>query len=358
MLWHNRAVVAKQGLLYPGYVHSAHFHAAIDLQRTRFEGWVAPLADSAWDRLVRHAMQWPGRSVISSELLAPADQAQADWARRSLDVAEVHVICTVRDLARQIPSVWQENIRNWHTESYPEFLAAIRRSAANPIGEKFWSFQDLSRVLATWGRDLPPERVHVITVPDAPSETLWRRFASVIGIDPASCARPDDSHYQSLGAPQTEVLRRINLAMPPSVGWTRYEAVVKDYLAAKVLTGQGDQARIALPPGDREWVRERAEQFVDHIAAAGYHVVGDLAELVPAAVSAMAPEPSDRELLDAAVSALADFAGRLPTNPDRDRTGERVKHALRSFSEQHPPAMTLRQWYWQGKARMSWARAR
>jgi len=48
-------------------------------------------------------------------------------------------------------------------------------------------------------------------------------------------------------------------------------------------------------------------------------------------------------VLATAIAALADLAGRLPANPDRDRTAERVKHALRTFTEQHPPVMALRQ---------------
>jgi hypothetical protein len=96
-------------------------------------------------------------------------------------------------------------------------------------------------------------------------------------------------------------------------------------------------------------VRDRAEQFARRIEAAGYDVVGDLTELVPDGTPEPEPEPTERELLDTAIAALANLAGRLPANPDQDRTTERVKRALRAFTEQHPPAMALRQLYWQGK---------
>jgi hypothetical protein len=122
------------------------------------------------------------------------------------------------------------------------------------------------------------------------------------------------------------------------------------------LRPQGDEPRITLPREELGWVRDRATLFAEQIASAGYEVVGDLAELIPEVPPRTAPEPRDRDLLDAAVAALAELTSRLPTNPDRDRTGERVKHALRTFTEQHPPAMALRQWYWKGKAKVSWAR--
>ena len=358
MLWHNRATVAAQGLLYPGYIHYAHFHAAVDLQRRRYETWFEPVAAGAWGRIVAHARRWPDRSVITNELLVTADEESIERALRSLDFAEVHVICTARDLARQIPSVWQENIRNRHTESYTDFLAAIHRRVPNPVGDLFWEYQDLVAVLAKWGRALPPSHVHVITVPGrgAPGGLLWRRFAGVVGIDAESCEPPGDQENRSLGAAQTELLRRINMALPSSVEWPSYHGVVKEYLAAEVLAAQGDDHRITLPSTERGWVRERSELVVRQIAAAGYDVVGDLAELVPDTVAEPPPDVAERELLDAAVSALAELAGRLPTNPDRDQPADRMLHALRSFTEHHRPMMALRRWYWQGKARVSWAR--
>lgn len=358
MLWHNRATVAAQGVLYPGYIHYAHFHAAVDLQRRRYETWFEPVATGAWDRIVAHVRRWPDRSVITNELLVTADDESIERALRSLDFAEAHVICTARDLARQIPSVWQENIRNRHTESYADFLAAIHRRVPNPIGDLFWEYQDLVAVLAKWGRALPPSHVHVITVPGrgAPGGLLWRRFADVVGIDAESCEPLGDQENRSLGAAQTELLRRINIALSPSVAWPSYHGVVKEYLAAEVLAAQGDDHRITLPSTERGWVRERSELVVRQITAAGYDVVGELAELLPDTVVEPLPAVADRELLDAAVSALADLAGRLPTNPDRDQPADRMLHALRSFTEHHRPMMALRQWYWQGKARVSWAR--
>jgi hypothetical protein len=358
MLWHNRAAATAQGLLYPGYVASAHFHAAIDLQRARYDAWVTPLADGAWDRLVEYVRRWSGDAVISSELLATATHEEIDRALTSLNFAEVHIVCTARDLARQVPSVWQENIRNRHTESFPEFLSAIRRPAPSPIGDLFWSYQNLSGILANWSRNVPAEWMHVVTVParNAPKGTLWQRFASVVGVDPNTFNEPSHLDNHSLGFSQTELLRRVNLAMDAAVGWPQYLAVVKEYLSAKVLSAQKSRTDIVLPPTESAWVRDRAEQFTRQIKAAGYDVVGDVTELIPEEIPEPEPEPTESEVLTTAIAALADLAGRLPANPDHDRTTERVKHALRTFTEQHPPVMALRQLYWKGKA--SWSRGR
>ena len=141
-----------------------------------------------------------------------------------------------------------------------------------------------------------------------------------------------DNH--SLGFGQTELLRRVNLALDAALGWPQYLAVVKEYLSAKVLSAQESRTDIVLPTAESGWVRDRAEQFARQIKAAGYDVVGDLTELVPDDAPEPEPEPTERELLDTAIAALANLAGRLPANPDQDRTTERVKRALRGFTEQ------------------------
>jgi hypothetical protein len=360
MLWHNRSAAAAQGLLYPGYVYSAHFHAAVDVQRPRYDTWVTPLSDSAWDRLVEQIRRWPGDAVISNELLTTATHEQIDRALDSLSFAEVHVVCTARDLARQVPSVWQENIRNRHTESFQEFLSAIRRLEPSHVGDLFWSYQNLTGVLANWSRDVPPEWVHVVTVParNAPTGALWQRFAAVVGIDPSMFTEPAYRENHSLGFGQTELLRRVNLAMDSAVDWPQYLAVVKEYLSAKVLSTQESRTQIVLPPSESAWVRDRAEQFARRIKEAGYDVVGDLTELVPDESAEPEPDPTESELLSTAITALADLAGRLPANPERARAAERVKDALRTFTEQHPPVMALRELYWKSKAKVSWTRGR
>jgi hypothetical protein len=390
MLWRNRGAAAAAGLLYPGYIEAAHGQAAMDLQRERYRDWLAPLVVGAWDRLVEHVRSWPATSVISSELFASATPAQAQRALAALSFAEVHLICTARDLARQIPSSWQENIKNGDSATFPEFLTALRTSESDAAGELFWGYQDIPRILRNWRGNLPAERVHLITVPQrgAPPTLLWQRFAAVLGIDPVSIpARP--SRNSSLGRAGTELLRRVNAELDGRLDWDRYAAVVKDQLAQDILITRSDPARITIPPAEQQWVAQRALRMIEEIRPTGYHVVGDLAELLPAellpaellpaelrpdrpllaeltdpaeptAIAATA-EPSESTvaegpLLDIAVAALAELVERISVLPPDAPTAERIRHTLRTLSDQHPELMALRRLYWKGKAQLSWSR--
>lgn len=360
LLWQQRDVAASAGLLYPGYIQAAHFHAAVDLQRERYRDWIEPLVDGAWDRLVEHVRSWPGTSVISCELLASATPQQAARALSSLSFAEVHVVCTARDLGRQIPSVWQENVKTGQTTSYPDFLTALRTGDPFETSQLFWDYQDIPQVLRTWTDPLPAERVHVVTMPrgGAAPDVLWQRFASVVGIDPGSLAVPPPNNT-SLGMAEAELLRRLNLSLGGRLEWPSYAEVVKEQLATRILAERPDATKIVLPAVDHSWVLQRAQRLIGDIRDAGYHVVGDLDELLPAepveSSNSAAPSPTDRELFEAALHSLTELVER---KPDRSLVipRARVRDTLRVLSEQHPPLGALRQLYWKRKASLTWAR--
>src|SRR5262245_64817592 len=109
LLWRNRERLRGAGLLYPGDQPDAHFLATLDLLDRHFHGQAA--ADGAWERLAAEVQAWGGTAVISHEMLAPA---RPDTVRRAMDSlagVEVHIVCTARDLARQVPAVWQEDVK-------------------------------------------------------------------------------------------------------------------------------------------------------------------------------------------------------------------------------------------------------
>ncbi len=133
------------------------------------------------------------------------------------------------------------------------------------------------------GAGIPADRVHVVTVPPDSSDPtlLWRRYASVLGIDPATCDVDVPKRNVSLGCVEAEVLRRVHSRQDPRfrkrpgrsyVPWTR------KLLAVQIL-GQRHSAPFGLPADARHWVSERTAAMVREIHGRGYHVVGDLADL-------------------------------------------------------------------------------
>ncbi|XRQ10867.1 hypothetical protein ACN3XK_08215 [Actinomadura welshii] len=325
ILWHNRDRLREHGVLYPGSDKAAHVRAAFDLRRTFFAGASDPQVQGAWGRLVDEVRDWRGDAVISQELFAPARQKYVRRAMADLDFAEVHVVFTTRDLARQIPAHWQEDIKNRFDTSFAEFMTHIKRPnwLNFEIARLFWTLQDPVYVLERWGMDLPPERVHIVTLPrpGAPRDLLWRRFCTAVRLvpDDYDLAAPFDN--PSLGLPETQFLLRLNKALDKDrLGWHFYNEEVKLFLAQQVLAARPAPAKTTLPAEHAPWVAERADEMIEGLRAAGYHVVGDLDELMPAAGREAAPDPDEprwADMADVGMEAITAVLQRLRDEEDR-----------------------------------------
>ncbi len=314
ILWRNRDALRRAGLLYPGDCPEAHFQAAMDLQGTQFQAdWNDADVPSAWHRIVQQARQFSGDAVLSHELFCTAAAEDIERAMADLAFAEVHVVCTARDLARQLPAVWQEDVKNRHVVSFSDFSAGVRGGTAQPhwLSELFWQRQDLPAILRKWAAGLPPEHVHVVTVPrpGEEPERLWERFAGLLGVDPASFDAQVSAPNKSLGIAETALLSRLNETLADRLDWPSYDSVVKYQLATEIFGARASRRRIALPAEDRSWVQDEAKRLVSELSTAGYDVIGDLDELLPATSRRPGThdhpdDAEDREVLDAAVEAL------------------------------------------------------
>lgn len=359
VLWAHRDALAGDGVLLPGQ-RPHHFQATLDIRQARLDRHPG-VRPGVWQRLADEALAWDGTVVISHELFAGATEAQARRAVESLEPAEVHIVYTARDLARQIPAEWQERIKHRRRDNLDEFVDQV--VARGPKARWFWKVQDPADVVRRWGALVPPDHVHVITVPPSGSEPglLWRRFAELIGLDPAaydtSVARPN----VSLGLNQVDLLRRVNLAMGTKLSQPgAYPRFVKEVLAHQVLVRGPDNVKFGFDPARRDWVMERSRQMIDELAKTDCDVVGDLDELVPAVVTPNAVHPRDVDsdrVADAGADAVARLMTRLRQQTLRAEEAERRlaqvesgrpwprKQTLVALSERHRAVMRARHAY-------------
>lgn len=306
VMWGNRDVLREQGVLFPGDWWLDRVWATNIVRETGR----APheRARTSWDRIVAQVQDFDGTVVISHEFFAAADREQAARAIRALEPAEVHVVYTARDYVRQVPALWQEQLKFRLTTPLAEYEP--EPLDAGPRSHFGWRTLDVVDVLRRWGAELPPERVHVVTVPPSgsPPGLLWERFATLCGVDPLSCDTDLGRSNQSLGAVEAELLRRVNPRISDEIqGPREVPTWVRDYLGHAVLVPHGG-SRFGLPAARVTDLRERSRAAARDLAAAGYDVVGDLEELVPAEEqppSRVPEDATDAELLDVALDTIA-----------------------------------------------------
>ncbi len=283
-LFVNRETLGEHGVLYPGDRFDSQFLAALDLLGKKWGG-LEKSAVGAWDTLVAEANAWEGTVVISHEILAAASRRQVRRAIEGLD-GEVHVVYSIRDLARQIPAEWQEGVKHRRKMSFAEFLDDLtQETPRTPVLQWFWSVQDWPKVLDRWGSALSPQRVHVVTVPppDAPRSLLVGRFLRLLGVHRSWLPMPSERANPSLGSVETTVLRTLNARLPARrLKGPQYRHLMRELLAHRTLAERGERQPIALPPGLADWVVSTTEEWVAELDRRGYEVVGDLAEVTPA----------------------------------------------------------------------------
>jgi hypothetical protein len=316
VLFRNRRLLEDHGILYAADRFDAHFLAALDLMRLPWGG-LEREAVGAWERLAKQVRSWPGETaVISHEILAAASRSQVGRALESLghqrgrDGVDVHLVLSVRDLVRQIPAEWQENVKHRSGMSYQRFLDRVTDPSRNSrIASWFWSVQEVPEILDRWGADLPPERVHLVTVPSpggAP-DLLWKRFSQAFGLEGIDLALEDERVNPSLGVPETALIRRINRSANRVLPPADYRPLVRELLAHQTLSRRVLSPRLALPPEHVPWVQERETAFVAAIQRRGYDVVGDLDDLRGNATlhPYVDPDkPRERDVAFAAVDAI------------------------------------------------------
>jgi hypothetical protein len=317
----SHEALADQGMLFPGDKRWRNQVAgARDLLGMSTRGGDDVDVRGGWNALVRQIKAWDGPSaLVSMEFLSMAGPRQVRRAVRALEPAEVHVVVTARDLARVVPAMWQETLKAGNTWTWADYIAALRDPdrAAIPPALGFWICQDLPAILNVWEAAVPRERIHVVTVPPpgAPPRLLMERFCEVVGLDVERLSLDAPWSNESLGAAECEALRRLNASLGEKTRRRQYQRVTKQVIARRLSGTTPSSERMSLPSEHQIWASKRAREMADALVERGYHVVGDLEDIVPdpgRPTSGRSPDDvNDTEVLDASTRAATALVDRL-----------------------------------------------
>ncbi len=340
VMWADRERMREQGVLLPGRERRDHLWATRIIREDPHLATYDERVRESWGVLQQEIAAWEGTALISHEFFAGAAPEQAARMVAALAPAEVHLILTARENVGLYSGGWQESLKNRDTRTMAEFAAA--EVAPGSMSVWNWRTLDLRLVLERWAPTVPAERVHVIPTPRStePRDTLWRRFAGLIGLDPGSFDLSVTFDNPSMGVAEAETLRRINdhIHTPDFERPFDRGVYIRTFLADE---------RLATRQGERYWptddivaeCRARAAAAIEHVQAAGYDVIGDLESLrVP---DELPPRRLVDSVTDAEVAEVATaLAGRMLHDVRELRTerGE-LQRALDSVRERPVPGL-------------------
>jgi hypothetical protein len=348
ILWGNKGRLRDQGILLPGRSSRHHMWGTLTVRdHPGLENRPEEVAE-AWPAIVEQANEGPGTTLISHEFFGGATLEQAGAAIAAFGDAEVHVLVTARDVLTVVTSYWQEYVKHGFVTPLDEFPAE-----SEPWDEWGWSTLDIASVLDRWGAHVPAANVHVLVLPepDAPRETLWLRFAEVVGIDPEGFVTERARENNSLGLVEAELLRRISPELRGFGSALDRGVWIRSYLAhGKLVPRRGERF---LPCDKRvEELRELADRSVAELAAKGYDVVGDAERLrVPPELPQLRhpDDVTEAELLQCATETAALLMSDLR---DFRRENTELKREAAAAPPPPPPAPPAPSGLVRGRARL------
>ena len=278
-----------------------------------------------WQQLVEQVAA-TGRStaVISSEFFADApDDATALRVVEQLGGERVHVLVTLRPLAKIMPSQWQQYVQNGLRMRYEEWLEhMLRKAPYEKPTPSFWRRHRHDRLVERWVRVVGAERVTVVVVDDRDRQGLMRTFEALLGL-PAGLLQPvPDTANRSLTLAETEMLRNLNKefrgnGLPDEL----YSKLIRNGAVMHMkntCTPTSRDVKISTPGWAVEAAAGIGAETAGRITATGVRVIGDtgLLSAVPEPASrtvpaepSMAPEVAAQALYGA-LAAVAEAPGR------------------------------------------------
>jgi hypothetical protein len=273
------------GVSYPG---TERYHKMPGIALTQAAGRLGdrPATDADWVELADEVRGEQNRRVIiSSEWLAQATDEQAQRVVDDLGGERVHILATLRPLAKILPSSWQQFLQNGLRVDYDTWL---RGMLLEPPYEQptptFWRRHRHHEVLARWAKAAGPDHVTAIVVDSRDHLLLFRQFEALLGLpDGLLVPGPTERDNRSLSWGEAEMLRLINIEFKKRK-WpdTLYREAIRSGVVSRLALSR-PAATDLQPIPTPGWALDRAvelgNEITDGIEALGIRIVGDLSAL-------------------------------------------------------------------------------
>lgn len=335
-----RPELRAQGIAYPGKLQAQHRAALAMLGRPW--GWNARggavMDKSHFTKLAKKTRATPGRVVISSEFFCEADEPTAQEIVRDLGGDRVHVVVTLRNLGRLLPSSWQQYLKYGLTTPYEKWLKNV---FDNPGGSTstptFWKRHDHGAVIERWARAAGADHLTIMVLEEVDLSAQYVAFSQMLGLDPqVLVSRMDLTSNRSMTAAEAELLVRLNKQVKKQLQWDDYVRFVRRGVALGMVEGRtpgSDEPRLHTPDWALDAAAEHGQAAVERIRGAGVRILGNVDALGVRVGSTPPIDPAAANVIpvDAAVQAVMTVIEAAHEDPStRELAGRLWRKAKRS----------------------------
>lgn len=254
------------------------------------------------DQVARVRASTEKRVIVSGEEFSFCEKREIRTLLNDLGRERVHVVVTVRPLAKVLPSQWQLDLRGSFTSgSFDEWLRwtlkpqGLRKIAILlGIPHPFWFRHRHDELVARWAAEVGADNVTVVIGDDRDHRVLLRAFEGLLGLTDGTLLPVDGKSNPSLSAEEIAIILRVQLILAQRqlvfAERVRSRQIQRRLLAQRPRSPS--DSKIVLPAWAVESVREASQKIHDGLIASGVRIIGDPSLLL----EANAPKPGAKRL--------------------------------------------------------------
>ncbi len=283
----NREEILRQGVYYGAPEgRLASNRIARSLLRLPFKNPDEVVSYREWeDQVTRvHASTAP-RIIVSGEEFSFCEPKEIRTILSDLGRERVHVVVTVRPLAKILPSQWQLDLRGSFTSnSFDEWLrwtlsprGARKIAQLAGIPHPFWFRHRHDELVKRWAREVGADRVTVVIGDDRDHGVMLKAFERLLALKEGTLLSVEGKSNPSLSAEEIAIILRLQQILEER-GLTFAERVRSRQVQRRLLQirpRKPTDKKILLPAWAVDQVTELSQSIHDGLMSAGVRVIGD-----------------------------------------------------------------------------------
>jgi hypothetical protein len=293
-----RDTISSQGVHYAGPTRQP-MSAVLAVMGDTAPGTGQVPSIGKWKRLAAEIDRAGHRRVLlSSERLSHAQPEAIARIADDLGRERVHVVATLRPLAKVIPSQWQQSVQTGLRISFDEYLDQIFNDPDSQRGRAFWYRHHHDRLIARWVEVVGMENVTVVALDERDHGMVLRVFEQLLGLRDGTLVADDDRTNRSMTLAEVEIVRAFNRQFfAEALSRPMHTKVMRFGASSHIKSREpaADEVRIEMPQWALDRAAEIADGMVDAMTASGIRIIGDPERLRPnlttRLVGAHRPEP-------------------------------------------------------------------
>ena len=343
----NREEILRQGVYYGAPEgRLASNRIARSLLRLPFKNPDEIVEYEEWeDQVARVRASSARRVIVSGEEFSFCEKREIRTLLNDLGKDRVHVVVTVRPLAKVLPSQWQLDLRGSFTSgSFDEWLRwtlkpqGLRKIAMLlGIPHPFWFRHRHDELVTRWAAEVGADRVTVVIGDDRDHRVLLRAFEGLLGLTDGTLLSVDGKSNPSLSAEEIAIILRVQqILLERHLIFA--ERVRSRQIQRRLLTQRPrspSDSKIVIPGWAVESVREASQKIHDGLLASGVRIIGDPSLLLAANAPKPGGKPLDRSEIESAAQRMVaelEADGKLQPGQKKTSAARALTKALRRLS--------------------------